>query len=213
VPRSAEPLRSSVVINGGSARTGRARGEHVARRLGLVVALTVVMAAGAEAAAARAGETVACHGDARAGISSVKVTGGSASSCSRILALLRMVSGRVALGGGRVNGWTCRWVLGEASCTHGQVIASASYADTVNCAMAPVAAFSQRTGTTGPFEIDVFGAPPPTCATVIHVLGTAVSRLPVNRPGAVDGWSCVWSLNEAGCERGNVSVFASNPGD
>jgi hypothetical protein len=204
---------SCVVISGGSARAGKARGGPVAWRLGLVVALTVAMASGADAATARAGERVACHGDARAGISSVKVTGGSAPSCSRILTLLRMVSGRVVLGGGRVDGWTCRWVLGEASCTHGQVTVAASYADTANCAMAPVAVFSQRTGTTGPFEIDVYGAPPPTCTTVIDVLGAAVSSLPVNRIGAVDGWRCVWSLNQAGCERGNVSVFASNPGD
>jgi hypothetical protein len=128
---------SGVVISGGSARAGKARGGPVAWRLGLVVALTVAMATGAEAATARAREWVACHGDAPAGLSSVKLTGASAPSCSRILTLLRTVSGRVVLGGGRVDGWTCRWVLGQASCTHGQVTVAASYADTANCWSVP----------------------------------------------------------------------------
>lgn len=65
----------------------------------------------------------------------------------------------------------------------------------------------------GPQEVDLYGRGWPSCSAADHLLRVAPKRIPEHRWGLISGWRCVWEVSYEECKRGDVRVFAVNPGD
>ena len=62
-------------------------------------------------------------------------------------------------------------------------------------------------------EIDIFGHRAPGCVAAVNQLHAAATQLPLGRLGLIDGWRCRWRIGIESCNRAQVVLWATNPGE